>query len=74
VITLRLDGGSWEELADLPGILSYVSKDGRVACTVDSAEERLPAMLRWLHERNVVVRGVNVREPDLEEVFVELAK
>ncbi len=74
VITLRLDGGSWEELGDLPGILGYASKNGRVECTVDSAEKRLPAILRWLHERNVAVLDVAVREPDLEEVFVELAK
>ncbi len=74
VITLRLDGGPWEKLRDLPGILGCVSKDGQVQCTVDSAETRLPVMLRWLHERNVAVRGVNVHEPDLEEVFVELAK
>lgn len=73
VITLRLDG-AWEELGALPGILSCVAKDGRVECAVDSAETRLPAILRWLHERDVVVREVNVREPDLEEVFVELAK
>jgi len=74
VITLQLDGGAWAELGDLPGILGCVSKDGRVECTVDSAARRLPAILRWLHEQNVSVRDVDVREPDLEEVFVELAK
>jgi ABC-2 type transport system ATP-binding protein len=74
VIALELDGAGWEELASLPGILGFVSKDGRVECTVDSAQKRLPPILRWLHERNVSVAGVDVREPDLEEVFVELAK
>ncbi len=74
VITLGLDGEGWEELGDLPGILGCVSKDGRVECTVDSAEQRLAVILRWLHERNVAVREVDVREPELEEVFVELAK
>ena len=74
VITLRLDGGTWDELGDLPGILGCVYKDGRVECTVDSPEKRLPAIPRWLHERNVAVRDVKVHEPELEEVFVELAK
>jgi ABC-2 type transport system ATP-binding protein len=74
VITLTLEGEGWEELGNLPGVLGYVSKDGRLQCTVDSAEKRLPAILRWLHERNVSVRDVDVHEPELEEVFVELAK
>lgn len=74
VITLRVDGGAWEGLGALPGVLGCVARDGRVECAVDSAETRLPAILRWLHERNVAVREVTVNEPDLEEVFVELAK
>jgi len=39
---------------------------------VDVADKRLPELLRWLHEQGVVVRQCEVREPDLEEVFVEL--
>jgi ABC-2 type transport system ATP-binding protein len=74
VITLRLEGGAREEMANVPGILSSAFKDGRLECTVDSAEKRLPEILRWLHERNVTVRDVDVHEPELEEVFVELAK
>jgi hypothetical protein len=41
---------------------------------VDAAEKRLPQLLRLLHTEGVVVRDIQVREPDLEEVFVELAK
>jgi acylphosphatase len=51
-----------------------VFQDGRVEFTVDSADKRLPEILRWLHEQGIVVRDVDVHEPDLEEVFVELAK
>jgi len=43
-------------------------------CTVDEAEKRLPELLRALHVDGVVVRNVQVREPELEEVFVELAR
>ena len=46
----------------------------RVECTVDTAEKRLPEILRWLHERAVLVRDCQVTEPELEEVFVELAR
>ncbi len=73
VIALRLDGAG-DELANLPGILGCAARDGWVECTVDSAEKRLPEILRWLHQRSVAVRDVDVREPELEEVFVELAK
>jgi ABC-2 type transport system ATP-binding protein len=74
VIALRLDPASGDGLAELPGVLRCVLHDGRVECTVDSAEKRLPQILSWLHEQGVVVRDVDVHEPDLEEVFVELAK
>ncbi|MBI3626341.1 MAG: ABC transporter ATP-binding protein [Candidatus Rokubacteria bacterium] len=74
VIALRLDPPVWDRLADLPGVLRCVSQDGRIECTVDSAEKRLPEILRLLHEHGFVVRDLDVHEPDLEEVFVELAK
>jgi ABC-2 type transport system ATP-binding protein len=74
VIALRLDPASGDGLAELPGVLRCVFQDGRVECTVDSAEKRLAQILSWLHEQGVVVRDVDVHEPDLEEVFVELAK
>ncbi|MEK6666726.1 MAG: ABC transporter ATP-binding protein [candidate division NC10 bacterium] len=74
VIALRLDPASGEGLAELPGVLRCVFQDGRVECTVDSAEKRLAQILSWLHEQGVVVRDVDVHEPDLEEVFVELAR
>lgn len=74
VIALRLDPVTWDRLAELPGVLRCVSRDGSVECTVDSAEKRLPQILSWLHEQGFVVRDVDVHEPDLEEVFVELAK
>jgi hypothetical protein len=41
---------------------------------VDDVEKRLPVLLRQLIHDGVVVRNIQVREPDLEEVFVELAR
>ena len=55
-------------------MLRCAQSDGWVECTVDTAEKRLPELLRLLHEDGVVVRDLQVREPELEEVFVELAR
>jgi ABC-type uncharacterized transport system ATPase subunit len=73
VITFRLDrAASW--LAEAPGVVRHVEAEGRVECTVDDAEKRLPELLRALFAEGVVVRDVRVSEPELEEVFVELAR
>jgi ABC-2 type transport system ATP-binding protein len=74
VIALRLDPPAAPWLGDLPGVLRCAETDGRVECTVDDAEKRLPEVLRTLHAKGVVVRDVRVSEPELEEVFVELAR
>ncbi len=74
VIELRLDPVVPEELGGLPGVLGLQVRGERVECAVDAAEKRLPEILRWLHERTVLVRECQVKEPELEEVFVELAR
>ena len=74
VIALRLDPPEAPWLADLEGVLRCVAAQGRIECTVDDAEKRLSEILRALHAEGVIVRGVQVREPELEEVFVELAR
>jgi ABC-2 type transport system ATP-binding protein len=74
VIALRLDPPVVDRLAEAPGVLKCVPIGGWIECTVDRAEKRLPDLLRALHTDGVVVRGVEVREPDLEDVFVELAR
>jgi hypothetical protein len=48
--------------------------DGWLELTVDEAEKRLPDLLRTLLAEGVVVRNIQVHEPDLEDVFVELAR
>jgi ABC-2 type transport system ATP-binding protein len=74
VIELKLDPAVPERLSELPGILQFQVRAERIECTVDDAEKRLPELLRWLHERAVLVRDCQVKEPELEEVFVELAR
>ncbi|HEV8441453.1 MAG TPA: ABC transporter ATP-binding protein [Methylomirabilota bacterium] len=74
VIALRLDPAVPERLGELPGVLQMQVRGERVECTVDASEKRLPEILRWLHEQAVLVRDCQVKEPELEEVFVELAR
>ena len=74
VIALKLDPPVVPWLAEAPGVLRCAEADGWVECTVDEAEKRLPELLRGLHADGVMVKNVQVREPDLEEVFIELAK
>ena len=73
VIALRLEAGGAAALAGLPGVLKSTVEDGRLELTVDSAEKRLAEVLQRLHEAGAVVRDLEVREPQLEEVFIELA-
>jgi ABC-2 type transport system ATP-binding protein len=74
VVAFRLDPPHVPWLAEAPGVIRCVEADGWVECTVDEAEKRLGDLLRALHAEGVVVRGLEVREPELEEVFVELAR
>jgi ABC-2 type transport system ATP-binding protein len=74
VISLKLDPVTTEPLHEAPGLLRVEAGHGWVHCTVDEVEKRLPELLRRLDAEGVVVRNVQVREPELEEVFVELAR
>ena len=74
VIALRLEPVAPAWLAEAAGVLRCATDDGWTKCTVDDAEKRLPDLLRQLYADGVTVRNVRVREPELEEVFVELAR
>src|SRR5262245_5553602 len=74
VIALRLDPGGGRLLGGAPGVLRTTEREGWIECTVDDAAQRLPELLERLVRHGAVVRDVQVREPDLEEVFVELAR
>ncbi len=74
VIALCLEPAAPAWLAEAPGVLRCTTADGWTKCTVDDAEKRLPDLLRQLFAEGVTVRNVRVREPELEEVFVELAR
>jgi ABC-2 type transport system ATP-binding protein len=72
-ITMQVDG-EWTDLSTLPGVLSCRGDGGRVECVVDDARKRLPELLRHLVEQGSAVTDVAVAEPNLESVFIELAR
>jgi ABC-2 type transport system ATP-binding protein len=74
VVALRLDPPHPEWLAEVPGVLRMAENDGWLELTVDEAEKRVPELLRLLSAEGVEIRNLKVREPELEEVFVELAR
>ena len=74
VVALRLDPPRPEWLAEVPGVLRMAENDGWLELTVDEAEKRVPELLRAVLAEGVVVRNIQVREPELEDVFVELAR
>jgi ABC-2 type transport system ATP-binding protein len=74
VISLRLEPPAPDRMSELPGVLQLQVHGDRVECTVDAADKRLPEILRWLVEQGVSVLDCQVKEPELEEVFVELAR
>jgi ABC-2 type transport system ATP-binding protein len=74
VVALRLDPPRPEWLADIPGVLRVSEAGGWLELTVDHADKRVPELLRALGTEGVEIRNIQVREPELEDVFVELAR
>jgi len=73
VVALKLEPRpAW--LADASGVLRCTEADGWIECTVDDPEKRVPELLRAFAQDGIEVRNLQVHEPDLEEVFVELAR
>jgi ABC-2 type transport system ATP-binding protein len=72
-ITMSVEG-DWSGVTRLPGVLSWHAGAGRLECVVDDARKRLPEILRHLVEQGAAVTDVSVSEPNLESVFIELAR
>jgi len=73
VVAMKLEPRpAW--LREAAGVLRYGEADGWIECTVDDPEKRVPEFLRAFAAEGVEVRNLQVREPELEEVFVELAR
>ncbi|WP_236003265.1 ABC transporter ATP-binding protein [Nonomuraea antri] len=74
-IVLRVDGdpaSAVRALRTLPKIQQVSTGDGAVELLVADAGERLPSILQTTAQAGLTVRSVEVREPDLESVFLHL--
>jgi len=73
-ILLTVDGPVATALDGLPGILAVRANGDGAECAVDDARKRLPEMLRHLESQGLPVSEVQVLEPSLESVFIELVR
>jgi len=64
-----------EWFSSLEGILKVELGDHQITLSVDDRQKRLDPLIRTLtSQRDVVLRDVEILEPDLEDVFLELTK
>jgi ABC-2 type transport system ATP-binding protein len=61
-----------EALKNLPGVLGIKSRPGRVEIVVDRSEDILDSILKLFQDARIL--DINIKEPDLEDVFLELAR
>jgi ABC-2 type transport system ATP-binding protein len=65
-------GAAEAACAVVEGVSSTDIEEDTVVCLVDEAAPRLPALLAAVGATDADVSGVEVREPDLEDVFLHL--
>jgi ABC-2 type transport system ATP-binding protein len=61
-----------EALEKLPGVLGLKSKTGRVEIVIDRSEDSVDRIVKLFQEAKIL--DINIKEPDLEDVFIELAR
>lgn len=75
VVRLKVSGDLAQARAacsSLEGIGSTDTEDDVLICLLDDAASRLPSLLATVTDVGVDVVGVEVREPDLEDVFLHV--
>lgn len=61
-----------EALENLPGVLGLKSEAGRVEIVIDRREDGVDMIIKLFHDAKIL--DINIKEPDLEDVFIELAR
>ena len=61
-----------QRLADAPGVARTLRDDGHLVAFVDDGRKRLPGLLSRLLEAELEPSTLELRAPDLEDVFLEL--
>jgi len=75
LVRLRVSGDATqaaEHCGRVDGVTQIDVEDAQVVCLLDEAASRLPALLAAVADSGTEVRGVEVKEPDLEDVFLHL--
>jgi ABC-2 type transport system ATP-binding protein len=61
-----------EAVENLPGVLGLKSKAGRVEIVIDRSEDSIDRIVKLFQGAKIL--DINIKEPDLEDVFIELAR
>ncbi|MEJ5312911.1 MULTISPECIES: ATP-binding cassette domain-containing protein [Anaerolinea] len=61
-----------DDLNALAGVNHVIAENHSVTLIVDKAEEILPEVMQWGHQRGLKIRSLQIEEPDLEAVFLHL--
>jgi len=75
LVRLHVEGdasAAAEACAKVDGVSSADAEDDTIICLMEHAGGRLPALLQAVNDVDASVSGVEVREPDLEDVFLHL--
>ncbi len=59
-------------LERLPGVLGFKSEENRLEIVVDRKEESLDGIIKLFSKATIA--NIDIKEPDLEDVFIELAR
>ncbi|MGV8175432.1 MAG: ATP-binding cassette domain-containing protein, partial [Methanothrix sp.] len=59
-------------LESLPGVLGFKSEENRLEIVVDRKEESLDGIIKLFSKATIA--NIDIKEPDLEDVFIELAR
>ena len=77
IIEIQYEGilpGS-DRLASIEGVLKVEMREDHITFSVDDPGKRLDPLIRALtSEPRIVIKDIHIREVDLEDVFLELAK
>jgi ABC-2 type transport system ATP-binding protein len=72
-IVVTYDGqANIDALRGLPGVMSMKAAAGEVEITIDKGADSLDGIIKIFS--NAHVRDISIKEPDLEDVFLELAR
>jgi ABC-2 type transport system ATP-binding protein len=61
-----------DELEDIPGVMNVKAEPGRVEIVMDRTAENVDRIIKLFAGASILT--IDIKEPDLEDVFLELAR